>query len=98
MPPFGSSSVDENCDMSFIDIREHIKYLKFGYGRATDQLNIEIRSGNITRAEALDKALKIDGDVSDENIKRFCQYLDINRNYFDILVDRFVNKNIFERK
>lgn len=97
-PPFGSSSVDENCDMSFIDIREHIKYLKFGYGRATDQLNIEIRSGHITRAEALDKALKIDGDVSEENIKRFCKYLDINRNYFDILVDRFVNKNIFEKK
>ena len=42
----GSSSVDENCDMQFIDIREQIKYLKFGYGRATDQLNIEIRAGN----------------------------------------------------
>ena len=67
---FWIDSVDENCDMSFIDIREHIKYLKFGYG-ATDQLNIEIRSGHITRAEALDKALKIDGDVSEENIKDF---------------------------
>lgn len=94
-PPAGSSSADENCDMEFIDIREHIKYLKFGYGRATDQLNIEIRSGQITREDALQKVRSLDGRVSEESIKRFCEYVNINRNYFDILIDRFVNKNLF---
>ncbi len=96
-PPMGSSSVDENCDMAFIDIREHIKYLKYGYGRATDQLNIEIRSGNISRDEALIKVREIDGKVSEKNIKKFCEYVGINRNYFDSLVDRFANRKIFDK-
>ena len=41
-PPEGSWLDIENCDMQFIDIRERIKFLKYGYGRATDQLNIAI--------------------------------------------------------
>lgn len=95
MPPMGSSSVDENCDMEFIDIREHIKFLKFGYGRATDQLNIEIRAGKRTRADALEVAKRLDGAVSENNIKKFCEYVGISRNYYEVLIDRFVNKNLF---
>ena len=97
-PPMGSSSVDENCDMQFIDIREQIKYLKFGYGRATDQLNIEIRAGKLSRNKALEKALLLDGKVSEKNIREFCEYLGISRNYYDTLIERFVNTNIFEKK
>ena len=36
-----------------IDIRERIKFLKYGYGRATDQLNIAIRMNEMSRAQAL---------------------------------------------
>ena len=96
-PPCGSSTSVENCDMQFIDIREHIKFLKFGYGRATDQLNIQIRAGDISRYDALKIAKEIDGDVSPENIDRFCEYIDISRQYFDILLERFVNKKLFEK-
>ena len=93
--PAGSSSIDENCDMEFIDIREHIKYLKYGYGRASDQLNIQIRSGTLTREEALKVAIDIDGKISNDNIEKFCDYVGIKRNYFNTLVDRFVNKDLF---
>lgn len=96
-PPAGSSTAVENCDMLFIDIREHVKFLKFGYGRATDQLNIEIRAGAITRADALKIVQEIDGKVSQENIEKFCEFVDISRTYFDELTDRFVNKRLFER-
>ena len=34
--------------------RKHIKYLKYGYGRATDQLNIAIIHRSIKTDEALD--------------------------------------------
>ena len=95
--PAGSYVPDENCDMLYIDIREHVKYLKFGYGRATDQLNIQIRSGKISRSEALELVKERDGVVSEENIEKFCAYLDITRNYFDSLIDRFANKNLFEK-
>ena len=96
-PPAGSWVDNENCDMKFIDIREHIKYLKFGYGRATDQLNIEVRHGRITRQEAIKIVKEIDGQVSPENIKRFCEYLDISIHKYNEIVDSFVNSDIFKR-
>lgn len=95
--PAGSFSKIENCDMKFIDVREHIKFLKFGYGRATDQLNIEIRSNNMAREEALQLALELDGKISNENKVEFCKYLDIDLAEFDRVIDDFVNRDIFEK-
>ena len=96
-PPVGSWVDYENCDMRFIDIREHIKFLKYGYGRATDQLNIAIRNGRISRKEALDIAREIDGKYVINNKELFCEYIDITTNYFDKVIDSFVNMEIFEK-
>ena len=84
-------------DMAFIDIREHVKFLKFGYGRATDQLNIKIRAGIISRDEALKEAKEVDGVVFEQNIDLFCEFVEITRSYYDILIDRFANKKLFEK-
>ena len=82
--------------MRFIDIRERIKFLKFGYGRATDQINIELRNGRITREEGLKLATSMDGNVSKKNEDDFCEYIGISRREYLHIVDSFVNKNIFE--
>ena len=86
---------EENCDMKFIDIREHIKFVKYGYGRATDQLNIAIRQNLIDRKEALSVVKKIDGKVSKKNIVDFCKYLNISQEKYNDIVDSFTNKEIF---
>ena len=96
--PKGSWNDYENCDMKFIDIREHIKYLKYGYGRATDQLNIAIRNRRILREEALEIVRNVDGDFSKQNIQEFCNYLGITESYFKKVVDGFVNTDLFEEK
>jgi N-acetyl sugar amidotransferase len=95
--PAGSWVDYENCDMRYIDIREHIKYLKYGYGRATDQLNIELRHGRITRDKALSIALKIDGKVDPDNVIKFCEYLGISTNKYNSIVDSFVNTDLFRK-
>jgi len=97
-PPAGSWVTYENCDMKYIDIREHIKFLKYGYGRASDQLNIEIRNKRISRKEALEIAKKTDGVYSLENKKEFCAYLDMTGEEFQEVLDSFVNHDIFEIK
>lgn len=97
-PPKGSWLDYENCDMDFIDVREHLKYLKYGYGRATDQLNIALRNGVISRESALEIAKEIDGDVSSESIKKFCAYIGVPENNFYEVRDSFVNTDIFSRK
>ena len=96
-PPMGSWVDYENCDMKFIDIREHIKFLKYGYGRATDQLNIEIRNGRVFRDDALEITKKIDGHYSKKNMKEFCKYIDITEDEFHEIIDSFVNYDIFKK-
>ena len=94
-PQKGSWSRTENIDMQFIDIRERIKYLKYGYGRATDQLNIAIRSNLISKKKALRIVKKIDGEVDKKNISSFCKYLNISRNEYDKIINSFVNHDLF---
>jgi len=95
--PSGSWLNYENCDMHFISLREHLKYVKYGYGRATDQLNIAIRDRRITRLEALNFAREIDGECPREVILEFCDYIKITEEEFYNVRDSFVNQEIFVR-
>ncbi len=95
--PKGSWVDYENCDMRYIDIRERVKYLKYGYGRATDQLNIEIRNGRLERGEALEIAKRLDGEVDENNVVALCEYLGIDREEYDEVMDSFVNQDLFEK-
>ena len=83
--------------MKFIDIRERIKFLKYGYGRATDQLNIEIRLGNISRKEALNHAKKIDGKISNDNLEEFSEFIGLSKKKVLRLINSYVNYDIFKQ-
>lgn len=85
----------ENCDMRFLDIREHLKWIKYGYGRVTDQVNIYIRNGKLTREEGIKIVRERDGKM--EHKKEFCQYIGISENEFDRIRDTFVNTDILEK-
>jgi len=87
----------ENCDMSFLEIREHLKWVKYGYGRASDQANIYIRGGLITREEGLKIAKENDGKMDPKHVKEFCKYIGITEKEFDRIRDTFVNTDIFEK-
>jgi N-acetyl sugar amidotransferase len=41
-------------------LHDYLKYLKFGYGRGTDDASNEIRHGRMTRNEGIDMAMKYD--------------------------------------
>ena len=45
---FGTSMLDED----YININMYIRYLKFGFGRTSDIVNLEIRAGRMTREKA----------------------------------------------
>lgn len=94
-PQRGPYLKTENIDMEFIDLREHIKYLKFGYGRATDQLNIEIRAGLISRAKALSIVKKIDGVVSETSFLRFAEYISVSEDELADMIAQFVSTDLF---
>ena len=95
-PQFGSWLDIENIDMKYVDIRERLKFLKYGYGRATDQLNIAIRLNKIGRGQALSIVKKIDGKVDENNLNDFANYLNISKKELIDIINSFANRSIFE--
>ncbi len=89
----------ENLDCKWIGgLHDYMKFIKYGYGRATDQLCIEIRAGRISRDEAVFALKKTDeGKVPWKYALDFLDYLGITEQAFLENLDRFTNKMIFVR-
>jgi N-acetyl sugar amidotransferase len=91
---FRTSSLDED----WVTFNQLIKYYKFGFGRATEYLNEEIRTGNISRKDAAKIAQKYDGKYSNRIIKEFCDFIEISSTLFWSIVKKNTNKKLFEIK
>lgn len=97
-PVEGAYNDLENLDCKWIGgLHDYMKFLKFGYGRASDQLCIEIRAGRLTRAEAIEHLkATTEGQVPWKYIPDFLEYLSISESEFFENLDRFTNKRLFE--
>ena len=91
----GDISNSSMLDEEFTNINMMIKYYKFGFGRATDILNEQIRGNIITRKKAIKIAEKYDGRCSDQIIQNFCKYIGITDKFFWKIVKKFTNKKLF---
>lgn len=90
---FGTGLLDED----FFNINMHIRFLKFGFGRTNDIVNQEIRSGRMSRDEAIKLVELYDSNYDPLILERFCKYIDITETIFWDVVDTFVNKDLFDR-
>jgi N-acetyl sugar amidotransferase len=97
-PVEGAHNDYENLDCKWIGgLHDYMKFIKYGYGRATDQLCIEIRFGRMTRNEAIEALKKTDeGTVPWKYAPDFMRYLNITEKEFLNGLDRFTNKLLFE--
>jgi len=91
---FGTSMLDEN----FININMYIRYLKFGFGRASDLVNLEIREGRMSREEGIELVNLYDGSYSQEIVELFCLYIGISQRKFWEVVDRFYDQDLFYKE
>ena len=91
---YGTSMLDEN----FININMYLRYLKFGFGRASDLVNLEIRAGRMTRDEGIRLVNLYDGSYSQDIVEKFCLYIGISQSEFWDVIDKFYNKDLFEKK
>ena len=91
---YGVTSLDDD----WVTLNQMIKYYKFGFGRVTDYVNEEIRSGRMSRTYAINLVDKYDDSCDDKYIDSFCKYIDISTNLFWDKVHESVNKDIFDIK
>ena len=98
-PVEGAYNDIENLDCKWIGgLHDYMKFVKYGYGRATDQLCIEIRAGRLSREEAIAKLHETDeGKIPWRYVPDFLDYLSISEEEFLDNLDNFTNKTIFER-
>ena len=84
-------------DSDFQIPNQMIKYLKFGFGFATDEVCYDIREGRLDREDGIWLLQQYDGKCADRYIDDFCKYIDITREQFWEVVDKYVNRDLFEK-
>jgi N-acetyl sugar amidotransferase len=70
------------------DVHDYLKYLKFGYGRATDDATTEIRHGRMTRALGVDLVRRYD-PVEPSTLEEYCDFLGITKaDFYETVPER----------
>lgn len=83
-------------DMHENGIHDYLKYIKFGYGRATDHVCKDIRDGIITREEGIELIKKYD-HVKPRDLYRWLEYVGMTEEEFDRIADTFRDRRVWER-
>ena len=86
----------ENLDVFFTVFHDYFKFLKYGFGRATDHSSIEIRYGRITREEGIELVKQYEGKIPRKYLDKFLEFADITMEEFLDICDKFTNKEIFK--
>ncbi len=89
----------ENLDNAQTGIHDYFKFLKFGFGRATDIACLHVRRGRLSRREAVRLVKKHDGKFPwtylGVPIEDVLEPLEMSVDEFVQICDRFTNKKIF---
>lgn len=97
----GSMVSYENLDNHQTGIHDYFKFLKFGFGRATDLACMHIRRGRLTRQDGLNAVRRLDGtfpwEYLGKPLEKILRPLDITVDEFIKICDKFTNKKIFKR-
>ncbi len=90
----------ENLDNYQTGIHDYFKFLKFGFGRATDLGCLHIRRGRLMRKDVLELIKKRDGKFPwtylGRSLEDILTDIDMNIDEFIKICDRFTNKKIFK--
>ena len=93
----GMASNLDALDTDFVPVNQLLKYLKLGFGRATEQLSGAIRGGETTRAEAVEAVHRYDGKCADRYVRAFCRYAGITEDEFWDVAESYRNRDLWVR-
>ena len=95
-PVEGTYTNYENLDEKMHGLHDYLKYVKYGFGRATDHASIDIRNNRLTRKQGLEKVIEFDGKYPHFGIKTFIKYSGMAKKEIDTIIDSFTNPILFE--
>ena len=93
----GEITHSQSLEEEFYIVNQMIKYMKFGYGQATDKLCEQVNLGLVDRETAMTLVRKYDGRCAERYIDHFCDYLDISTEKFWEVAESFRDKQLFDK-
>jgi N-acetyl sugar amidotransferase len=81
-------------DMHENGVHDYLKFIKFGYGRATDHTCKDIRAGLMSRGQAIDLVNFYD-PVKPRDLKRWLDYVGMQEDEFDRIADTFRDPRVW---
>lgn len=78
------------------EVHDYLKYLKFGYGRATDDASMEIRHGRMTREEGIEMVKRYDAREP-ATLANYCDFLGITVQEFYDWVEPMRDGQIWQK-
>lgn len=87
-----------DIDDDFISIHHYLKWYKFGFTRLFDNLSLEIRNGRLIRDEAIQIVREWGDQTPHEDIAKFCNFVDITKEHFFEVIEKFRNPDIWIKR
>ena len=85
------SNLDDRYENGIHDL---MKFIKFGYGRASDHASKDIRTGYMTRDEGIEMVKKYDSVVSSD-LYYWLDYVDMSEEEFWSIADTFRDPRVW---
>lgn len=83
-------------DMHENGIHDYLKFIKFGYGRCSDHVCKDIRSGKLTREQGIALIRQYD-HVKPRDLIRWLDYVGMGEAEFDAIADTFRDKRVWRK-
>tara|TARA_B100000575_G_scaffold292980_1_gene302920 strand:+ start:1043 stop:2257 length:1215 start_codon:yes stop_codon:yes gene_type:complete len=87
------NSIDDKID----DLHYYTTFIKFGIGRATYDVSQELRNKHLNISEGKKLIEKYDGEFPDRYFDEIMNYLNIKKNYFFKLRDKFRSPHLWKK-
>ena len=84
-------------DQALYALHTYMMYLKFGFGRATQDGGVEIRRGAMTREQAVPLVRLYDNHYPENIIDQYLEYYKMTKEEFDTVLDKYANRNLFNK-
>ncbi len=84
-------------DQSLVALHTYLMYLKFGFGRATQDAGIEIRRGAMTRSQGINLVKLYDNNYPEQFLDQYLDYYQMTKREFNKTIDFWANKKLFKK-
>lgn len=83
-------------DTALYNLHAWMMYLKFGFGRCSQDVGIDIRRGAMTRKQGISLIKRFDREAPLQFIPLYLDYFRMSLDEFNAVIERHVNKKLFE--